>query len=342
MTIDFDLSKIKITPILETLQLEDISDSEYFSERYKEYISNSRLGLLKKEGVKAFFEGIKSSYNSSFELGSLIHEIVLQPEVFEVIKGVFKPTAKAGLMADYLYKPNGIMPSDDEIKAASYIIGYYKDKLTTNRLKEFKQKAEPYWRDRFIYEQNNPFKEGDKERIYTNEGNYNLLVSCLNSLNENKEIQNLLHPTGVLEDPYVACERAILLDIKAEIEGYEPRIFKLKAKLDNFSLDKEENLITVNDLKTTSRPAVEFDPTYYSYQREIASYTWLLKMCAKKFFNMENSRINGNFLVVSTIPEYNSLVYPMTSKLFMTGWKEYLHLLRVVIYFSIIKGYEFK
>ena len=45
MEIDNELvSKIKITPILDSLKLEDISDSEYFSERFSGYISNSRLG----------------------------------------------------------------------------------------------------------------------------------------------------------------------------------------------------------------------------------------------------------------------------------------------------------
>ena len=174
MTIDKDLIKqIKITPILDTLRLEDIDDSVYFSEYSKEYISTSRLGKLVKEGVEAFFKNDPSPYNPSFTTGTLIHQQLLQPESFEVIGEVFKPSAKAGLMADYLYNSDGTTPTDDDIKSASYKIGYYKDKLTSNRLKEFRQKAEPYWRDRFIYEQNNPI--GNKERVYTDEKNYELL-----------------------------------------------------------------------------------------------------------------------------------------------------------------------
>ena len=342
MTVDYELIKqIKITPLLDTLRLENISDEEYFSEYKNDYISNSRLGVLVKDGVEAFFKGIPQVYNPSFETGSLIHTMVLQPESYEVIDKVFKPTAKAGLMADALYKSNGTTPTDDEIKAQSYIIGYYKDKLTENRLTEFKQKAEPYWRDRYLYETNNPFKEGDKKRIYTDERNFELLNNCLKTLNENKDIQNLLHPTGVLDTPITGNEKTILLDIQMEIPGYEPKVYKLKAKLDNFSIDKEENIITVNDLKTTSRPAVQFDPEYFSYQREIAFYSWLIKLCAKKFYNVENATTKGNFLVVSTIPEYNTLVYPMTSKLFMSGWKEALFLLKTVAYLNQVKGYEY-
>ena len=342
MEVDNELiKKIKITPILDSLKLEDIDDAIYFSERYKNYISNSRLGVLKKDGVKAFFKGIPQVYNPSFETGTLIHENVLEPDKYEVIEGVFKPTAKAGLMADALYKTDGTIPTDDEIKAQSYIIGYYKDKLTPNRIKEFRDKAEPYWRDRFLYEQNNPFKKSDKKRIYTDERNFELLTNCLKTLGENSEIQKLLHPSGIVEEPIVGNEKTILMDIQMEIPGYEPRIYKLKAKLDNFSIDIEENVITVNDLKTTSRPAVQFDPTFFSYQREIAFYSYLLKQIVKKYYNIENPTIKGNFLVVSTIPEYNTLVYPMTPKLFKSGMMEVSYLLKTVSYFNQVKGYEF-
>lgn len=340
MTVDNELIKqIKITPLLDSLKIENISDDEYFSQYTKEYISNSRLGILKKHGVKTFFEGIPQEYNPSFETGTLIHQQVLQPEEFYVVPEVFKPTAKAGLMADALYKNDGSTPTDDEIKAQSYIIGYYKDKLTTNRLKEFRDKAEPYWRDRYVYEQNNP--TCDKKRIYTDERNFDLLTNCLRTLGENEDIQKLLHPIGLTQDPIIMNECAILMDIEMEVPGYDKRVYKLKAKLDNFSIDKEEEVITVNDLKTTSRPAIQFDPTYYSYQREIAFYTWLLKLVSKKFYDLETNTIKGNFLVVSTIPEYNTLVYPMTSKLFLSGWKEVLYLLRTVAYFNQVKGYEF-
>lgn len=341
MEIDKELVKqIKITPLLDTLKLEDIDDDTYFSEYKKEYISNSRLGKLVKEGVAAFFKNEDSPYNPSFETGSLIHQQLLQPESFEVIGEVFKPTAKAGLMSDALYKSDGTFPTDDEIKAQSYIIGYYKDKLTSNRLKEFRDKAEPYWRDRFLYEQKN-IPSSDKKRIYTDERNFELLTNCLKTLNEDKNIQNLLHPTGIVDTPITGNEKTILLDVQMEVPEYEPRVYKLKAKLDNFSIDTEENVITVNDLKTTSRPAKDFNPEYFSYQREIAFYSYLLKQVAKKYYNIEKPTIKGNFLVVSTIPEYNTLVYPMTPKLFKSGMLEVQYLLRCIAYFNQVKGYEF-
>lgn len=265
-----ELKKIKITPIIDSLRLEEISDSDYFSKKFSNYISNSRLGVLKKDGVKAFFEGIPQVYNPYFETGSLVHGQVLQPGVYQVVDSVFKPTAKAGLMAEALYKNDGTLPTDDEIKAQSYIVGYYKDKLTETRIKEFRQKAEPYWRDRYIYEQKNPSLEGFKERVYTDEKNFEILTNCLRALDENYDIQKLLHPTSLIEDPIVMNEHTILMDIKMEVPDHEPRVYKLKAKLDNFTIDSIDETITINDLKTTSRPIDMFDPTYFSYQRELS------------------------------------------------------------------------
>lgn len=344
MEIDKELlTQIKITPLIDTLKLENISDDEYFSEKYSNYISNSRLGKLLKDGVQAFFEKfISQDYNPSFFFGSLLHQQVLQPENFEIIDGVFTPTAKARLMALELYKEDGTTPTDDEIKIASYKVGYYKDKLTSNRITEFRNKANQFWRDRYLYEKSNPFKEGSKERIYIDEKSYNLLKCCMDSIQKNSDFNKLLYPEGLLEKPYSANEQTILLDIQVDIPGYDSKIFKLKSKLDNFTIDKEENIITVNDLKTTSKLVKEFNPEYFHYQREIGMYSFMLKLCAKKFFNVENPTIKGNFLVVSTVPDYNTIVYAMTPKMFKQGFEEFRYLLKTVAYFNIVKGYEFQ
>lgn len=343
MNIDNELIKqIKITPLLDTLKLENISDKEYFSEKYFNYISNSRLNKLKTEGAKAFFEGFKpQEYNPSFQFGSWLHMKVLQPENFDFIENVFTPTAKAGLMALELYNSKGTTPTDDEIKAASYKIGYYKDKLTDSRITELRNKCNQFWRDRYIYENNNPFKEGDKERIYIDEKSYNLIKCCIDSIEKNNDFNKLLHPTGITEDPYSANEQTILIDVQIEIPGYEPKIYKLKSKLDNFTIDKEENIITVNDLKTTSKLAKDFDPSFFSYQRELGMYSYLLKLCAKKFFNLESPKVQGNFLVVSIIPDYQTSVYPMTPSLYKQGFNEFKFLLKTAAYLNIVKGYEF-
>ena len=100
-------NEIKLTPLLDTLRLQKISDEVYFSEKYSGYVSNSRLGLLnpKQDGSpEKFFAGFKPvGYAPALILGSSVHELTLQPDLFELAPDLGKPTAKMGAMADELY-----------------------------------------------------------------------------------------------------------------------------------------------------------------------------------------------------------------------------------------------
>jgi len=344
MKIEYDFSKIKITPLLETLKLESIDDSVYFSEKYSNYISNSRLGLLLKYGAKEFFEGLGANkeFSSSLSLGSALHQLVLQPDSYHLVESVNRPTAKAGLMADYLYNPSGITPSDEQIIEASDAVGYYKGKMSEKKIKDLREKCNEYWRSRAIYEKGK--EPSEKEDIFIDEKSKNTIRLCLEEINNNKNFQTLLHPEGLLEKPISENEKAILLDIMVTMpESKEPIIYKLKSKLDNFTIDKESNVITVNDLKTTSKILPEFPGVidFFHYDREIAMYSYLLKLCAEKFYGLKDCTTKGNFLVVETIPKYYTQVFPMTKELYKRGLHEFLYLLKCVAYFNVIEGFKF-
>lgn len=77
----------------------------------------------------------------------------------------------------------------------------------------------------------------------------------------------------------------------------------------------------------------------YHYYREMALYSWLLTMAAKKNYNIENPKIRSNFLVVETIPNFSTKVVPMTRELFNKGFKEFTHLLKLVAFYCM-HGYE--
>ena len=336
------LSEIKITPILDSLKLENISDEEYFSKKYENYVSNSRLSLINPEQdgcPKDFFEGLSKHniYSDSLIFGSAIHELVLQPESFVLCNVVNRPTAKAGAMADELYKPSGIAPTDSEIIKASNKIEYYKGKMNAKRISDFRTKCNKYWRDRALFEHSLTPELASKE-IYLDEKSRSKIDSCLNSLKHNKDIQNLLYPTGIIHDPIIGNERTILLDVKIET----PKgnfIIRLKSKLDNFSI--YDDTITVNDLKTTGRPITEFGEVIkkYHYNRELGMYAFLLKLCAERFYNTKNPKIKGNFLVVETFPNFSTKVYPMTNSLFNSGFNEFSKLLKLVSFYCV-NGYE--
>lgn len=334
------LSEIKITPLLDSLRLEDISDEVYFSEKYSDYVSNSRLSLINPEQggtPEDYFEKRPKEYSDSLILGSAVHGLILQPESYVMVDNVNRPTAKAGFMADYLYN-DGKIPTNEEIISASDVIDYYKGKMNDKKIVELKEKCTKYWKDRAFWEENN--KEETRTPIFLDEKKRDIVDSVLKSFNNYGEFKKLLEPTYLMEKPISGNEKTILLDVQAEVPDHEPFILRLKSKLDNYIIHFEENSITVNDVKTTSKPVSYFKSAFnkYHYYRELGMYSWLLKLCADKFYKVSNPTLKAYCLVLETFPEYNALVYTLKPSDLMRGFNEFKTLLRLVAYYKT-KGY---
>lgn len=336
------LSEIKLTPLLDTLQLVKISDAEYFSPKYGEYISNSRLGLLNpRQGgsPESFFTGFKDEgFIPSLIIGSAVHELCLQPEYFELAPSLSKPTAKMGAMADELYSiwlEHPIRVSD--ITEASNKVNYYKGKLTPERIKQVNEQCIPYWKARRQLVSNS-----DKEIIYLDDKSRDTVYNCVEALNNNQQVQELLHPSGLIDAPTSLNENAILLDVQAECPNGKSFIIHLKAKLDNFTIDLESDTIIVNDIKTIGKVVSEIDSNInrYHYSRELAMYLFLLRLYVIKEYGIENPTMKANYLVVSTIPQYYTKVRAMTKKECYAGLHEFRTLLRYAAYQIGYNGYS--
>ena len=340
------LSQIKITPLLDTLHLEDIDDKIYFSQKYSDYISNSRMSLINpaQGGNPAmYFEGLgrNNKVSTSLAFGSAVHELSLQPESFYVCDEVDPPTAKVGMIADLTYSPNykGELPPDDIIRSAAAKVDYYKGLPTANQMSNVKNAIKPYFKARYKYENNSTDK---RTPIYLDPKSRDRLSEVITSLNNNNAVQELLHPLGIDGNPLTSeNEKTILLNILVTFPDQKQVELKLKAKLDNYTIDPMSNIITVNDVKTTGKLCSEFDNAVNSfhYYREIAFYSWLLSFCSEKFFDMNKPSIKGNFLVVETIPSYWSAVVPMKPNWFTAGIKEFSTLIKMIAYYTI-NGYE--
>jgi len=328
-----NLNDIKITPLIDTLCLQKISDDIYFSEKYSNYISNSRLNLINpnRDGSpEKFFGGFKPIYSAAFDLGSGVHCMTLQSNLFTICETVNKPTAKLGALADRLYNIcKGEIPSKEQICEQAKIIDYYKGNLSETQLYNVISKSSDYWHSRRNFEQS---YTGDREVLYFDSKSRETVIQCVTALKNNRQVQNLLYPSGLIENPISEMEQAILLDIQVELDNSTKFILHLKSKLDNYTIDKESNVITINDVKTIGKIVSEFGNNLekFSYNRELAMYSWLLSLCAKKFYGIDNPTIKGNYLVVSTIPNYYTKVVPMTKKMYQEGWNEFVTLLKLV------------
>lgn len=342
------LSKIKITPLLETLRFEDIDDHIYFSEKYSGYVSNSRLGLINpaQDGSpKNYFEGLTkhNKFSDSLIFGSAIHECVLQPESFYLVNEVDRPTAKTGYIADYCWDmsdKSGKLPLDDIFQTAAVKFDYYSGLLTKTKLETLKKNITPYFKQRAAYESTG--HDVSFHPIYLDPKSRDRLNGCLTSLATNAPIQALLNPldSSGKELPH-GNEKTILLDVQIEIPDQKPFVLRLKSKLDNYTIDEENNVIIVNDLKTTSKWCKYFNEAFtnFHYFREMGMYTYLLNLVSQKYFNLKNPEIQSNCLVVETMPDYMSSVYKVSNNELVRGFKEFTYLLRLVAFYTAF-GYE--
>lgn len=330
--------RLDVNPILDSLQVLKISDEEYFSEKYsKEYISNSRLSIINPEqdnNPRGFFVGLNAfpKFSDSLLLGSSIHQLCLQPEYFHLCTTVNRPSGKAGFMADELFPffTDESVSKEKRLKAiydASEKVLYYKNRLDEKKITTLLEKCRPYWRDRLAYEK----KLNKSTPIYLDPKLRSKVNACMDSINSNGMIQSLLHPKGLVKDPISMNEQAILLDIEVRFGFGKPFILKLKAKLDNFTIDTESNSICVNDLKTIGNYVNKFprNAEIYHYTRELAFYSYLLSLVAKKLYDMKKFTIRANCLVVSTI-DFETMVFQLSQKNFVDGFSEVRRLLKLV------------
>lgn len=313
--------EIKLTPLIDSLKLEKIDDSVYFSEKYKNYISNSRLGLMKSEGPEAFFAGFKPIYSSSLDLGSAVHCSCLQSDLFTICEEVDKPTAKLGVLSDKIYSMlKGELPTPEQICNVAGEIDYYHGLLTEKQIQNVFDKCTDYWTSRRGFEAS---YTGSKEVIFLDKRTRETAQNCILALKNNKYVQDILHPTSDFGEIISENEQAILLDVLVEIPELSAKfILKLKSKLDNYIINEMENEIQVNDIKTLGRVVSEFNINIekYGYNREVAMYSFLLSLVAKKYYNLDDPNVKGHYLVVSTIPQYYTKVVPMTKKMFIEGF----------------------
>ena len=324
---------IKIIP--ESVKLLRLSDEEYFSDTYKDYISNSSLSLLdpaNNGSIKKFLDGYKSDYSESFELGSAVHLECLQKGEYKIID-IDKPTSKLGVFSEKLYnlRKKGL-PIYEAIQEASTQANYYANKLNDKKIKNALTQLLPYYLQRLELPEDN--------YVVLPNRLYEKYTMMMKSINSNKKFLSKLNPNDEFKDNVkIYNEYAILCEI--DIDG---RIIKFKGKLDNFTVDEEDKKITLNDLKTTGKPINHFMGNYiykedgekqwysgsfqrYNYYRQLAVYLILLKAALPQYSDYS---YNCNMLVVEALPDYKSDIFKVSLKHLQQGLEEFKNLLKLI------------
>lgn len=337
-------SDFEIVPIMSSVCKRDISDEIYFSSKYARFISNSRLGNINpsQDGNPGKYLNPPRIQTTSLSIGSYVHECLLQSEEFALGPKLNKPTAKLGAVIDEIIinRKKGLSIYNSIHKACEKI-GYYVNSI---------DKKIPFVIEKgFSYYWNRKKYNSSKEEIFLSNSDYDVVKACLDSCMNNKSIMNKLHPTNVFDEPIESYnEDALFIDFLVTYKKKHCVTLPFKMKADNWTIDYDNKLVTLNDLKTTSKPVNWFmNPEYgsmvkYHYQRQMAAYSSVLwYYCQQQFGVCKNTgwKMKCNMLVVETAPPYDSRCFYVTQSQLKKGLNEFNELLKRVAYYEIF-GYE--
>ena len=337
------LSDFKIIPVIDSIKRIDMSDEEYFSDKYREYISNSRLKWINPEdgGSPEKYKNPPAFNTSSLKIGSAVHTCLLQPESFTLAPKMHKPNAKLGDVVELVYNfKNDGMPIEDAIRKASLEVGYFVNTIDS-RIPSIIEKGTPFWE---ALDTPRSKKEGVEE-IFLSDDAHDKVEACLQSCYENKTLMDKLHPKDMFGVPIESYnEIALFINFLVTYKDTQCTTLKFKMKADNYTVDPIAKEIVLNDLKTTSKPVAWFmNPEYgsmqhYRYYRQMYLYMWVLSLYCQIHYGASKETgwtSQANMLVVQTSGECASRCYNVNSSWLKKGKGESELLLKMIAAYKI-------
>ena len=333
-----NFSDFEIIPIISSARREKISDEVYFSNKYANFISNSRLGYINpsQDGSPDNYVNPPHLSTQSLYLGSCIHELILQPENFSLAPKCKKPGAKLGATIDRIryYRKRGQSIYDSIVNACKDC-DYYVNQIDRKISKIIKEGLPYYLLS----------KDYDDSVLTLSDRDWDTCSNCVNNVLSNTSITSVLHPTDDFMMPIPTFnEDALFMDILVTYKNQCVKL-RLKAKADNWTIDEENKVLTLNDLKTTSKPLGKFMLKHegsfakYHYSRQFAFYKFILESyCTKEYGYNHNWQFNGNVLAVNTI-SYESKLFKVNKCQFEQGKREFEQLLKRVAFYELF-GYN--
>lgn len=340
-------------------RLENIPDSDYFGEKFKGYVSNSALTLINPDqggSALKFLSGFSDKKTSTaLETGTAVHQLLLESDKY-IISDVVKPTGKLGDIADELYKivKQGL-DFENAFELALKNVNYYNGrKISLDRQKVIKEEIAEYYKYLFVRD-----TESLKGICLSKPEDIDKVEGCVNSIKKHPKAKELLFPKE-RKGLYSYNEDVITMDVLVKLpmdeELYEPIVtLKLKSKIDNWSIDFINKVITLNDLKTTSFPIDQFSGFItdkisltgelyntsskgsfqkYHYYRQMSMYKqMLLSYICKTYPEVDDTwTFNVHMIVVDTNAPYMSAVFKVSDNWLNVGDYEFRKLVNRVAY----------
>jgi hypothetical protein len=288
--------------------------------RYEtETISASGLSEFAKSprAYRAYKDKEQESCESYFELGKAIHCKILEPEKFDdqyYLMDVEAPGGFMGTLIDkyFWYLSNEF--ADEMARDLAYKDSGYKTKAETV-WKNFEEKEEciAYW---------NALNESKGKVILTPKDEF-VIENCVDSVLNHKTANSLLDVDPTSDYTYLTE-----YDMRWSLSGFD---FTMRSILDRAIIDKENKVVNIIDLKTTSKNVHKFSYSYenFSYYRQMAFYghamMWYIENVLKE--DRKDWHLTTTIIAVQTSGFYETVVYAPAPADMQIGHYEIFNLL---------------
>lgn len=322
--------------MVEKIDINSVEMNAFYEKQF--YFSPSGLNKL-LFSPRAFYkhyilEQKEETISSSLVGGKLLHCLLLEPEKFN---------------DNFIITP-GKLPSDSNRKVIDILFNdYNKDEHEGLVLNDFSDKlleilvsihlhqslkTDQQRLDKLLTEDNINYFE-----FLTKKGNKSVIDSdTLNKANESIEYikdNEIVMSLMALNGPRTYNELLLSTELAPKLP------FGLRGVIDNLVIDEEDKVIYVNDLKTTSKPLLDFSNSIekYNYHLQAATYYILAKEHIKTLVdNPEKYRVVFTFI---TIDNFNSIYPFQVSDQTMNLWiKELNKTLKIANYHYVNKEYN--
>lgn len=242
----------------------------------------------------------KGKDTASLSFGRLVHELVLTPEEFDnkyVISTVDKPTAQMGELCDALFtnKLYDEFTDDEFIWDNAYAqVGFKRDKIETVKEK-FATTGKPY---------------------------YDFLVASIGKQVISREDFDKAKDYVKRLQGHKGANKLLFTD-KGKVEHeifWNWQDLDAKSKIDKFTIDEENKIIYLTDLKTTSQQVYgkqviaksnPYQSSFTGFLKDITFYDYLLQM---EFYSQALKYIYPDYTIVCyliPINDYSCTVYEL-------------------------------
>lgn len=303
-------------------------------------VSNSSLNYIDPESggnprlFRKFLDGkLEQRSSKSFEIGTLIHEELLEPGKLDIIPENV-PGPKTQDIIDRLYaRLYSNLDSDevpitelDSILADTWeaVIpsDFYKSNGLQTKINRILKDGSDYWKCICT----------SAGKMIVDPATYHTVQGCIESIKMHETANELICKDGFGKFDEAAAETEITFDLDWPAENDQLVNIPIKAKIDRILFNHKTKSITLVDLKTTAKALGRFEETVgmYHYHRQLAYY----RMCLETAY--PGYEVTESYIVaVQTNKEYPAEVFRIDESYMTQGTKEYeAHLDRIAFHLA--------